>query len=83
MNTPRVGDIVELTHHPYWVGTRVRITRWGTNESHALGVMLNHGAALSVENREYWPVGHQVRFSQHACRVLGRSGFADWYRRNS
>lgn len=83
MNTPRVGDIVELTHHHYWVGTRVRLTRCATDESYALGVVLNHGAALNRANRENWPVGHQVRFSLPACRVLGRSGFADWYRRNS
>lgn len=83
MNTPRVGDIVELTHHPYWVGTRVRLTRCGAGEGYALGVVLNHGTALNRESREGWPVGSTVRFSQRSCRVLGRSGFADWYRRHS
>lgn len=83
MNTPRVGDIVELTHHPYWVGTRIRITRPGDGESYALGVVLSHGAALNRANRENWPVGHQVRFSRPACRVLGRSGFAEWYKEHS
>jgi len=83
MNTPRVGDIVELTHHHYWVGTRVRITRMRDEDSYTLGTVLKHGTALDARNRETWPVGHTVRFSQPACRVLGRGGFAEWYKEHS
>lgn len=83
MNTLRVGDIVELTHHRYWAGTRVRITRMRDEDSYTLGAVLSHGTALSRASREVWPVGSTVRFSPLSCRVLGRSGFADWYRRHS
>lgn len=83
MNTPRVGDIVELTHHHYWAGTRVRITRMRDEDSYALGTVLSHGAALNAMNRELWPVGSAVRFSQPACRVTGRSRFGNWYREHS
>lgn len=80
-----VGNFVELSYHPAWRGTHLRVTH--IHPDNVLGVVVHHGAPNNSSQmhvvRNRWPVGSSVSFSARDVTVVAGSGFGGWYRRHS